>query len=198
VDTPASTNAADNAPWTNLFDGKTLKGWKSQAKSKVDVKVVNGEIHLLSKGTNLWYSHERVFKNFELEADALMPDGAYNSGIAFRCQTGPKRFTGYQCEIDKAKSGMIYAIGKGWVWPKGKEQSAAFKKMAGVCFKIGQWNHFKIRCVGHHIQIWINGVKTADLQDELFSQGVIAIQHHGKGDVHKFKNIRVREIKSAK
>ena len=61
-----------------------------------------------------------------------------------------------------------------------------------------EWNKFKIRCVGSHIQIWINGHKTADLKDEKFkfSEGSIALQHHGKGDTHYFRNIRIREIRN--
>lgn len=194
VDTDANANS-DASEWIDLFDGKSLAGWKPQSKSdKIDIKVVDGEIQINSKGTNLWYSHEKVLKDFEIEAEAFMPEGAYNSGLAFRCQTGGKKFTGYQCEIDRAKSGMIYAIGKGWVWPKGKDQAAQFAKMAGDSFKDGKWNQFKVRCEGKHIQIWVNGVKTADVQDDLFSEGVIAIQHHGKGDVHRFRKIRVRAI----
>ncbi len=185
--------------WINLFNGRDLDGWVSQLKRKtenVSMKVVNGEIHLMAKGANLWFSHKKVLKAFELEAEALMPDGAYNSGLAFRCQTGGKKFTGYQCEIDRAKSGSIFAIGKGWVWPKNNEEAQQFKKMAGECFKNGEWNRFKVRCQGSRIQIWVNGVKTADVEDKLFREGVIAIQHHGKGDVHRFRNIRVRELKT--
>lgn len=196
-DSPSDTRSNTDAPdqWIDLFDGKTLNGWASKSGNKgVEAKVVDGEIQLTSKGTNLWFAHEKRLKNFELEAEALMPDGAYNSGLAFRCQTGGKRFTGYQCEIDRAKSGMIYAIGKGWVWPKGKEQAAKFAKVAGDCFKDGKWNRFKVKCVDNHLQIWVNGVQTANVKDDLFSDGVIAVQHHGKGDVHRFRNIRVRVL----
>jgi hypothetical protein len=147
---------------------------------------------MLSRGRNLWLSHKRAFRDFELEAEALMPS-TYNSGIGFRCSKDG-RFTGYQCEIDQAKSGAVYAIGKGWVWPKGQAQTDEFKKMAGSSFNGGAWNRFRIRCRGDHIQIWVNDVKTADLRDPLFADGVVALQHHGKGDVHRFRNIRMRVL----
>jgi len=90
---------------------------------------------------------------------------------------------------------MIYAIGSGWVWPQGKEESAEFKKMAGDSFKVGEWNNLRIRCEGERIQIWVNDTRTADVVDDRFSEGSFALQHHGKGDVHRFRNIRVRELK---
>ncbi len=179
--------------WVSLFDGKTLNGW-STATQNQKVEVVDGEIHILSKKANLWLLHETAYSDFELEVEAKMPAEGYNSGIGFRCTNTGKKPKGYQCEIDKTKSGQIYAIGKGWVWPKNNDQKAAFAKMAGDCFKDGQWNKFKIRCVGKKIQIWVNGTLTADLEDPLFAKGHVALQHHGKGDVHRFKNIRLRPL----
>ena len=122
-----------------------------------------------------------------------MPGNGYNSGIGFRC-TGAKKPLGYQCEIDDKKSGAIYAIGKGWVLPGPKEGWEGFFKSAGDCFKKGEWNKFRIRCEGDHIQIWVNGHKTADIKDSRFKKGQVALQHHGKGDVHFFRNVRVKEL----
>ena len=122
-----------------------------------------------------------------------MPEDAYNSGIGFRC-TGDGKPKGYQCEVDRAKSGMIYAIGSGWVWPNGKEESAEFKQMAGDCFDNEKWNQFRIRCEGEQIQIWINGTQTADVQDNRFASGSVALQHHGKGGLHRFRNIKLRKL----
>lgn len=184
------------ADWISLFDGKTLNGWTARAKG--DVQVKDGEIQILSQGANLWLVQEDTFDNFELTVEAKMPqDDAYNSGIGFRCSNGkgekgkPK---GYQCEIDRAKSGMIYAIGSGWVWPKGSDESAKFKQMAGDCFQDGQWNKFRIRCEGDHLQIWINGTQTADVHDGRFASGSIALQHHGKGGLHRFRNVKIRRL----
>jgi hypothetical protein len=180
-----------DSDWINLFDGKTLNGWSARAKGDVTAK--DGEIQILSKGANLWLVHEGEFADFELIVEAKMPDDAYNSGIGFRC-TGEGKPKGYQCEIDRAKSGMIYAIGSGWVWPKGNDEAAQFKTMAGDCFDNADWNKFRIRCEGDHIQIWINGTQTADVRDDRFAKGSIALQHHGKGGLHRFRNIKLRKL----
>jgi N-sulfoglucosamine sulfohydrolase len=175
-----------------LFDGKTLHGWSARAKG--DVQVVDGEIQILARGDNLWLVHEEDFTDFELTVEAMMPaDGKYNSGIGFRC-VGEGKPKGYQCEIEEAKSGMLYAIGSGWVWPKGAEESKAFAAMTRNAFKTGDWNRFRIRCEGERIQIWLNDVQTADLRDTRFTRGNIALQHHGKGDLHRFRNITIRPL----
>jgi hypothetical protein len=181
----------DGDEWFSLFDGKTLAGWR--APGDESVKVVDGEIHMLSKGKNLWLLHEKTYKDFEIEFEALMPK-VYNSGLGFRCKPQGKKPLGYQCEIDGKKSGAIYAIGQGWVHPA-KNQWGEFSKVAGDCFKNGEWNTFRVKAVGDHIQIWINGHQTTDVRDRRFAEGAFALQHHGKGDVHRFRNIRVKQIK---
>lgn len=180
-----------NEPWRELFDGKSLDGWTARAKG--DVQAKDGEIQILSKGQNLWLVHDEQFEDFELTVEAMMPDDAYNSGIGFRC-VGAGKPKGYQCEIAGPKSGMIYAIGSGWVWPKGADENRRFQQMTKGAFKDGQWNKFRIRCEGNHIQIWLNGVQTADIRDPRFRRGSVALQHHGKGGLHRFRNIRIREL----
>ena len=188
----AKVSSADSN-WQDLFDGKTLNGWEARSKGQV-VKVENGAINLLSKKTNLWLVHKNEFSDFELELEAKMPKEGYNSGIGFRC-TGAKKPLGYQCEIDNKKSGSIYAIGKGWVLPAKGKSWDGFYKVAGDCYKPGEWNKFVIKAVGNHIQIWINGHKSTDIKDDRFTKGQIALQHHGKGDMHFFRNIRIKELK---
>lgn len=178
--------------WISLFDGKTLQGWDARAEG--EVKVVDGEIQILAKGKNLWLVHEKTYDDFELKVEAKMPKDGYNSGIGFRCVGEKGKPKGYQCEVANEKSGMIYAIGSGWVWPRGAEEKERFQQMAEGAFKVGQWNEFRIRCHGQQIEIWLNGTKTADVKDDRFSAGSVALQHHGKGDVHRFRNIRIRPL----
>ncbi len=191
-ETAAEANQKERGEWIQLFDGKTLNGWSARADGQVTVE--DGEIHLLAKGKNLWLVHEGEFGDFELQVEAKMPSDNYNSGIGFRCQGKSGKPKGYQCEIDRQKSGMIYAIGSGWVWPNGAEETKRFRAMASDCFDNDDWNSFRIRCQGERIEIWINGVKTADVTDKRFPSGSVALQHHGKGGVHRFRNVRLRRL----
>jgi arylsulfatase A-like enzyme len=179
-------------PWVRLFDGESLAGWEARANG--EVTVVDGEIQLLAKGQNLWLVHDESYANFELTVDVLMPFGQYNSGIGFRCEGEQGRPRGYQCEIAAAKSGMLYAIGSGWVWPKTEQERDQFVAQRGNGFREGRWNHVRIRCEDDHIQIWINGILTADVRDKQHMQGRVALQHHGIGGGHRFRNILIREL----
>lgn len=178
--------------WIELFDGKTLTGWTPNFEDQ-KVEVRNGVIEMLSVKKNLWLVHEDVFTDFELVGEIKAPLGEYNTGIAFRCDPTP---IGYQCEIFDRQSGSLYAIKKGWIFPPSKEELESFYVIAGDSYKPGDWNSYRIRCVGDHIQIWVNGHLTTDVRDLTFSQGRVAIQHHGKGDVHWFRNIRIRPLSS--
>jgi len=50
--------------------------------------------------------------------------------------------------------------------------------------------------VGDRLQVWVNGVNTLDITDDTDARGYLALQHHGeKGQVYRFRNIRIRELK---
>ena len=190
----AFLETVDRPAWKELIRDGSLEGWTPLVEAEVSVE--GGVVRLNSDGPNLWLMHEDSFKDFELEAEVLMPESGYNSGIGFRCARNGKKPLGYQCEIENEKTGMIYAIGSGWVWPKGDDETQAFRKMAEGAFVKSTWNHLRVRCKGPLIQIWVNGVLTADVSDDRFKEGAIALQHHGKGAEHRFRMVRVRELPS--
>ena len=52
--------------------------------------------------------------------------------------------------------------------------------------------------VSETLGIEVNGVVTTDVKDSVDPQGYIALQHHGeKGQVYRFRNIRIQEITAA-
>ena len=66
-------------------------------------------------------------------------DPAGKQGLQFR-RLSPDRRRGqaksYQCEIDRGKPAGVYGIGMGgWLFPKGPEQTAAYKKATKDLFK---------------------------------------------------------------
>jgi len=188
-------NRVHEGEWKALFDGKTLDGWDLRSggdQSKATVRVRKGEIHIESPGPNVWLSHEKSYEDFELRLEAKMPGRDYNSGIGFRCRGKTRKPNGYQCEVDRYKSGMIYSIGSGWLWPGSKRARNEYRADP---YRIGAWNEYRIRAEGNHIRIWINGEKTAEVRDEEFEEGFVSLQHHGGGHVYKFRRIRLREIR---
>lgn len=79
-------------------------------------------------------------------------------------------------------------MGDGW-WGKLYDESRRNKVLAqpaeGLAVPTVQaddWNDYRIRCEGHHIQLWLNGIQTVDYRepDETVDhRGVIAVQIHG-------------------
>jgi len=207
----ADTPKADTAKWTSLFDGKALTGWTNPYTwGKATAK--DGEVHLTTTRSKFFLVTEKQYKDFVFEADVKLPAGKSNSGFMFRCRQRPNKVWGYQAEVDPTDrkwSGGLYDEGrrKWFISPnrdkaKSKEEAAAsvaaFRKRAGDCFKRDDWNTYRIECRGDSLKISVNGVVTTDVKDSVDPQGYIALQHHGeKGQVYRFRNIRIQEITPA-
>jgi hypothetical protein len=100
---------------------------------------------------------------------------------------------GYQIEVDsstRAWSGGLYEQGRrGWL------QNLATNEPARKAFKPGEWNHYRIVCVGDSIRTWVNGVAAADYRDSMDLEGVIALQVHSGRNVRvAWRNIRIQDL----
>ena len=194
--TVSSLAAEKEIEWTPLFDGKTTKGWTPRAKVE-SFKAVDDELHLISK-VNVWVVSDLQMADFVAELEVLIPqeNTGFNSGLGFRLVGDKGKPKGYQCEIDRAKPAGVYGIGMGgWLYPKGKDQTAAYNKTTKGLFKPEEWNHFKVEAKGSHIRTWLNGKLIAELEHKQSLKGRFGIQHHGKGGTVKFRNLRVKELK---
>lgn len=186
--------------WTNLFNGKDLSGWK-QINGKAKYDVVNKEIvgTTVFGEPNSFLVTEKNYGDFILELDFKL-DADMNSGIQFRSESKKDyregRAHGYQMEIDpsaRAWTGGIYdEARRGWLYPL--EYNPAGKK----AYKNREWNQARIECIGNVIRIWINGIPTAHLVDDLTTSGFIALQVHSvrkkedSGQQVRWRNIRIQ------
>ena len=192
-----STLAAEKeTQWMPLFNGKSTKGWTPRAK--VDsFKAVDGELHLSSK-VNVWVVSDLQMGDFVAELEVKIPadHAGFNSGLGFRLIGDKGKPKGYQCEIDRAKPAGVYGIGMGgWLYPKGKEHTAAYQTAVKGLFKPAEWNHFRVEAKGPRHRTWLNGKLIAEVVDKKSLKGRFGIQHHGKGGTVKFRNLRVKELK---
>ncbi len=186
--------------WTNLFDGKTLKGWK-QLNGQAKYEVKNGMIvgTTVANTPNSFLATEKDYGDFILELDLKVAD-AMNSGVQFRSLSKAdyqnNRVHGYQMEVDptdRAWSGGIYdEARRDWLYipninPEGKK---AFKK--------GDWNKYRIEAIGSSLRTWINGIPVSNLVDDMTASGFIALQVHAiyadmkPGMQIMWKNIRIQ------
>ncbi|MFT5466881.1 MAG: hypothetical protein ACI8UO_001982 [Verrucomicrobiales bacterium] len=184
------------SPWIPLFDGESTKGWTPRAEV-TKFEAVDDELHLVSD-VNVWVTSDLKLADFIVEAEVMLPPAdarkGFNSGLAFRCTGETGKPKGYQLEIDLAKPGGVYGIGLGgWLYP-GKDQGAEYKERVADAFKPAEWNLLRVECRGPKIKTFINGKLVADFEDSQSLEGYFGIQHHGKGGLVKFRNLRAKKL----
>lgn len=191
-----SAMAADSE-WIPLFDGKSTKGWTPRGEVTSFV-AKDGELHLETK-KNVWVVSDLRLADFVVEMQVKAPQRSnFNSGLAFRCIGDKGKPKGYQAEIDSrqpSQSGGVYGIGLGgWLYPKAS-QRAEFAEKTKNAYQAKEWNTIRVKAVGDRIQTWVNDRPVADIRDSQSLKGYFGIQHHGGGDVVRFRNIRVKKLK---
>ena len=199
-------------PWVSLFNGKDLTGWALKGGTG-KAWVQDGQIYChqtINTKEHTFVCTQARYGDFILEADCRI-DGAFNSGILFRCidipesakvfkpgKNGPACLNGYQMKIDptprKWTGGIFDDFGPGWLWYYSLEKDARARE----AFKIGEWNTFRIEAIGKEIKVWVNGVPTTHMTHGKYSNGCIALKIHALGNkpdqekvLARFKNIRI-------
>ncbi|MBW3624672.1 MAG: DUF1080 domain-containing protein [Armatimonadetes bacterium] len=192
---PASAQApASERGFVSLWNGRDFSGWRKVgggATYRIEGNNIVGEV---GPGANTFLRTDKTYGDFILKLD-LKLDVPGNSGIQYRShqRDGNGRVYGYQAEVDpseRAWSGGIYDEGRrGWLFP------LAGRPEAQKAFKVDDWNEYVIKAVGPHHQVWVNGIKTADLIDPMDMEGFIALQvHSDKQGKIRWRNIRLQDL----
>lgn len=208
-----SCSTAQDKPWTELFDGKSLDGWEQhggQAKYRVEDKCIVGQA--VPNSPNSFMCTKKRYGNFVLEFEVLLEDNELNSGVQFRSQIAPHelsfcfrnaegeyetktipedRVYGYQVEIATGGAGGVYDEARRammpW-WPKGEgPETRVFKKK--------EWNNYRVECKGDHIRTIVNGTVVCDFRDALSLEGIIGLQVHDVGQDETPYQVRWRNIR---
>jgi hypothetical protein len=193
-----SSIAHSQGKQSQIFNGKDLSGWK-QLGGKAKYEVKNGEIigTTVADEPNSFLTTTENFGDFILELEFRL-DADINSGVQFRSESKSDyqngRVHGYQMEIDpspRAWTGGIYDEGRReWLYP------LEYNTEAKTAFKKGEWNAARIECIGNSLRIFINGIPTAHVVDNMTSKGFIALQVHSVSKPEEVgKTMRWRKIK---
>jgi hypothetical protein len=198
--TLASCQVQTDNSWISLFNGTDLSGWEV-LEGTAEYVVEDGVLVGTSKfgAPNTFLATTEEYSDFILEYEAKLDDGL-NSGVQIRSLTNPDynegQLYGYQVELDaspRAWTGGIYdERRRGWLYnlecnPKAK---SAYKPKA--------WNQFRVEAIGNSLRVWLNGVPTADVIDDMTASGIIALQVHSikdqdlEGTTVQFRNIRIK------
>ncbi len=187
-----------------LFDGKTLNGWKvlvGNAPYVVQDGMIVGT--MVRGSSNSFLVTEKEYGDFILELDVKLEGVETNSGVQTRSHFNPEANNGVglvygrQMEIDptpRAWTGGIYDEARRlWLYP------LALNPAAKTAYKVEEFNHYRIECIGNELKTWVNGVPTAYVIDTLDQSGFIGLQVHSIGNKIElegkkvyFKNITIQ------
>jgi cytochrome c len=167
--------------WHDLFDGKTLKGWRNYGGDENAVRkwtVQDGTLTLVQDGvfpmwdmiknavfgspsTDLVYYPEK-FRDFELSLQWKISPGG-NSGIFYLVKDETESVTwrtGLEMQVldnDRHADGKIV-----------KHRAGALYDLVSATPEtvrpVGEWNDVLIRVKNNHIEQWLNGVKVVSIE----------------------------------
>jgi hypothetical protein len=178
---PASAQTGEG--WVTLLDGKNMGDWDQVGETNwrledgavvADKRTSKDPAHLVSKSK---YKDFMVYAEFWASEDA-------NSGIFLRCQDS-KTITDrncYEANIFDQRKDPTYGTG-------GIVHFAEVNPMPKAA---GKWNTYEITVKGRQITLVLNGQKTAELHNGLFTEGPITLQH-GAG-VIKFRKVAIKPL----
>ena len=196
---PVTPLAADPKP---LFDGKSLAGWEGDEKTwrVEDGAIVGGSLDAVVP-RNEFLCTTKTYGDFELKLKfKLLGDkDKANAGIQFRTKRIPKHHevSGYQADIGQGYWGALYDESR-----RNKVLAAPKADDVAKLIKADDWNEYKVRAEGPHIQLWLNGTKTVDYtetDEKIEPTGVIGLQVHGGGKTKvMYKDITIEELSAPK
>jgi hypothetical protein len=178
---PASAQSGDG--WKVLLDGKSMDGWNKVGDTnwRVEDGVVLAD-KLGGKDPAYLVTADK-YKDFMLVVEFWASDDA-NSGIYLRCADAQKLTdrSCYEANIFDQRKDPTYGTG-------GIVHYVEVNPMPKAG---GKWNTFEITAKGRLITVTLNGQKTAELHNGLFSEGPIGLQH-GAGTI-KFRKVAIKPL----
>jgi hypothetical protein len=196
---PAAVSEEKKSEWVQLFDGKTLKGWKVFPEGMGEWKVEDGAIAGSGPASHL-FSERGDYENFHYRMEAKIADGA-NSGQYFRTQFMKGFPKGYEAQINATHTDRIRT---GSLYPVFARLSEADKTKLLVLdtapHKPDEWFTQEVIADGNHIVIKVNGKTTVDFVDEskAYTKGHFAIQQHDPKSKVWVRKVEVKELPASK
>jgi hypothetical protein len=214
-----ATTGQDATGWVDLFDGKSLEGWRGYKKPDTSAtrwRVENGTLTLPpasgadTKGALDIISKEK-FDRFELTWEWKASPGA-NSGVKYFVLEDMDAAIGHEYQVIDDERHADAKIGP-------KRQTAALYDVLPASNRpvkaAGEWNQSRVIVRGPEVEHWLNGTKVLSYRldsDELrkaiadskfktverfgkLHNGHILLQDHG--DQVWYRSVRIRRLPAA-
>jgi len=187
LSTISLTSTTQNDGWINLFDGKTLDGWKA-SENPATFSVQDGQIVVFGNRAHLFYTGtvaNHNFKNFEFKLSVMTTPGS-NSGLFIHTEyqetDWPKK--GYEIQVNQThtdwrKTGSVYAV----------------QDVKETFVKDNEWYTEHIIVQGKRIIVKVNDKVINDFTEGETSKllgGTIALQGHDPKSKVFYKDVMVK------
>lgn len=208
-----------SAQYKSLFDGKSLQGWEAMDMSYWSVKddaitaQSTAEHSCTSNQFLVWQGGD--VGDFELKLRFRVTGNGCNSGIQFRSKMQPNGLAvGYQADIFQRgpylggvcdelhkRDGPELLTSNGKKTVIDSEGNRVATDLAGTASlnPYPEWNDYRIKAIGQHITLEINGVKCGELIDQETAHfdlsGILGLQlRSGKPMKVQFKEIYLKTL----
>jgi HEAT repeat protein len=183
--------------FVSLFNSNSLDGWKGNWKifRVEDGQIIGGNLSDRMDQNEFLVFHT-PFDDFELRLQFKVIGDTANAGVQFRTTVipGSNEVSGFQADLGPGHWGTLYDESRRRIRLAGPSEADIGKPVCPA-----DWNGYRIRCQGDHIQIWINGVQTVDYTESdpsISKEGIVALQvHAGEPMEARYRNIRIKTLK---
>lgn len=185
----------------SLFDGKTFSGWEGDTEHTW--RIENG---CLTAGSlekpaprNEFLATTKTYSDFDLTLKfKITGTHKVNAGIQFRTKRIPNHHevSGFQADIGENVYGNLYDESRRRRTLVSADPEAL--KQAMKAGEMQEWQTYRIRAIGDHIQLWLNGIQTVDYVEKepgIDKSGIIAVQIHGAMQaIIAYKDIQIVDL----
>jgi hypothetical protein len=192
----------DEAGFTKLFDGKTLKGWTLVGRHGPGYIIKDGMIVCPKDGGGNLYT-EKEYANFIFRFEFRLEAGG-NNGVGIRAPLeGDAAYVGMEIQIldneDPRYKDLRPAQYHGSVYD-------VIPAKRGFLKKPGEWNTEEIRAEGRRIKVTVNGTAILDANLDSVKDPEVLKEHPGLArksghvgflgheEYMEFRNIRIKEL----
>jgi hypothetical protein len=197
--------AAADEGWAELFDGRSLNGWKP-SENKDSWRVVDGMLTANGPRSHLFYTgavNNADFRNFELEVE-LITQPECNSGVYFHTAYQESGFPekGFEIQVNNTAHGD-----GGYLERKKTGSLYGLRNMYMQLVPDLKPFRYNIAVRGKNVQIRLNGqllvdyveptravVPTGGEKGRFLDHGTFALQCHNNGSRAAFRSVRVRPL----
>lgn len=196
----AQTSKASSQGWVNITPATNLKEWTrvpippSHSLNPVSQWKLDTADHVIICEGNRgheWLRYNHLYRNFlfQLEWKLTKVAGAkYNSGVFVRNNRSGSIW--YQAQVGSTDGG--YFFGDNPENGELKRFNLRSQIPSQQMKPPGEWNTYRIRCVGTTLTLWVNGVKQSQFTQCNNPQGYIGLE--AEGSRIEFRNLEVRVL----